>query len=97
MHIKTFMPSALTVKIAATTASNSIALDTLGNTVRVVNAGASLAFIHFSKDPAYAATNGNMPIAAGATETFTKGAASYVAAIAASGTTDIYFTVGEGL
>lgn len=97
MHIKTFMPSALTVNVAATTASAIIPLDPLGNTVRVVNAGASMAFIHFTKDPAYVATTGNMPIAAGATETFTKGAASYVAAITASGTATVYFTVGEGL
>lgn len=95
--LKTFMPNgADTVAIAATTASARVALDQYSNAVRVVNAGAADAFLHFG-DSTVTATTAKMPIRAGATETLTKGAATHVAAICASGSTTMYFTSGEGL
>jgi hypothetical protein len=55
-----------------------------------------MAFIHFGDASASASLTGSMPIAAGATETFTKGSAPYVHVIS-SGTPTLYFTAGEGL
>lgn len=97
MTIKTFMPSgADTVLLAAGTTSARAQLDVNSRAVRVVNDGAVTAFIHFG-DVTVTANAAKMPIKAGATETFTTGTASYVAAITASGTTNLYFTNGEGL
>ena len=97
MTIKTFMPSgADTVALAATTASARVALDPNSRVVRVVNDGTATAFIHFG-DATVASNTAKMPIKAGATETFTTGTASAVAAVTASGTTNLYFTNGEGL
>lgn len=98
MTMKTFMPKGDdTVTIAATVASANVALDQFSNAVRVVNAGTAMAFIHFGSGVGTAATLTKMPVASGATETFTKGTSNYVAAITASGTATLYFTNGEGL
>jgi hypothetical protein len=95
--IKTFMPSGDdSDTLAVTTASSRAQLDPLSSAVRVVNAGAAMAFIQFG-DVNVLSTTAKMPINAGATETFTKGSAGYVAAICASGTTTLYVTCGEGL
>jgi len=97
MTLKTFMPSgADTVLLAVTTASARAQLDPHSSVVRVINDGASTAFLHFG-DATVTANTAKMPIKAGATETFTTGAASHVAAVTASGTTNLYFTNGEGL
>lgn len=95
--LKTFMPNGQdTATIAATVASARVALDPTSNAVRIVNAGAADAFLHFG-DVNVTADTVKMPIKAGATETITKGANTHVAAICASGTTTLYFTSGEGL
>ena len=97
MTLKTFMPSgADTVLLAAGVASARVQLDPTSAAVRVVNDGAATAFIQFG-DSTVASTTTKMPIKAGATETFTKGSSTHVAAITASGTTNLYFTNGEGL
>lgn len=97
MTIKTFMPSgADTVLLAAGTTSARAQLDVNSRAVRVVNDGAVTAFIHFG-DGNVTANTAKMPIKAGATETFTTGTATNVAAVTASGTTNLYFTNGEGL
>jgi hypothetical protein len=97
MTLKTFMPSgADTVSLAVTTASTRVALDVNSRVVRVVNDGTATAFIQFG-DSNVTANTAKMPIKAGATETFTTGTASHVAAVTASGTTNMYFTNGEGL
>ncbi|MES2148597.1 MAG: hypothetical protein V4508_02280 [Pseudomonadota bacterium] len=97
MTLKTFAPKGdATVPIAATTASASAALDKYSSAVRVVNGGTAMAFIRFSTGAATAVVT-DMPIASGATETFTKGSADTVSAITASGTAALYFTNGEGL
>jgi len=97
MTLKTFAPSgADTVLLAAGVASARVQLDPNSSVTRVVNDGASTAFLHFG-DVNVVSTLTKMPIKAGATESFTSGSSSYVAAITASGTTNLYFTNGEGL
>ncbi|MFC3469191.1 hypothetical protein ACFOHT_04865 [Massilia oculi] len=97
MTLKTFAPSgADTVTLAATTTSARVQIDPNSSVVRVVNDGTATAFLHFG-DVTVASNAAKMPIKAGATETFTTGTASHVAAVTASGTTNLYFTNGEGL
>lgn len=100
MTLKTFSPAGggvgSTVSIAGTIASASATLDAYSAAVRVFNAGPNVAFLRFTTG-ASTATGSDMPIAAGATETFTKGSATNVSAICASGTAALYFTNGEGL
>lgn len=99
MTNKTFHPNGKdTVTLSAGIATGSVALDPLSNVVRVQNKGPNEVFIHFG-DSAVAATLSHMPIAVGATETFTKGTLTHVAGIC-GGTTDtatVRFTCGEGL
>lgn len=95
--MKTFAPSGSpTVLLAASTTTSSASLDPNSSTVRVVNVGASMAFIKFGTG-ALTATAADMPIASGATETFTKATADKVAAITSTGTATLYFTNGEGI
>lgn len=95
--IKTFAPTPDDSDLlAAGVASARVQLDKFSNTVRVVNDGTVTAFIQFG-DVTVVATLAKMPIRGGATETFTKGSLEYVAAITASGTTNLYITCGEGL
>lgn len=100
MNIKTFYPGTSTVNITASATSQNISLGTeSGNTrtVRVVNSGTVPAFIHFTNDATFTATTtASMPVLAGATETFSKGANTR-AAIVSTGTPTVYFTCGEGL
>lgn len=97
MTIKTFMPSGLgTASLLAGTTSANVAIDPNSSAVRVVNDGTATAFIRFGRAGVTTDTT-HMPIRGGATETFTKGSNDYVAAIVASGTTQLYFTSGEGL
>ncbi|MES2323276.1 MAG: hypothetical protein V4633_13510 [Pseudomonadota bacterium] len=97
MTIKTFMPKGdATVTIAVTVASASGTIDSNSSAVRIHNAGTALAFIRFSTGASTAVTT-DMPIASGATETFTKGTANTISAIAESGTATLYVTNGEGL
>lgn len=97
MTLKTFAPNgSATVSIAATTTSASVTLDQFSNVVRVVNAGTDTVFIKFGKG-ATTATATDMPVLASATETFTKGDNTTVAARAATTTATVYFTNGEGL
>lgn len=98
MTIKTFHPNGLlTATIAASAASSSTALDQFSDAVRIQNKGPNEVFIQFGNS-AVAATTAHMPIASGATETFTKGALTHVAAICGAGeTATVRFTCGEGL
>jgi hypothetical protein len=97
MTIKTFMPNgADTATLAVTTTTARVAIDQYSSNVRVVNDGANTAFIAFG-DVTVASTTSRMPIRSGATEVFTKGAYGFVAALTATGTTNLYFTSGEGL
>lgn len=95
--LKTFMPNGQdTATIAATIASARVALDPYSNAVRIINKGAEDAFIQFG-DENVTATTAKMPITSGATETFTKGSATHMAAVTASGTAILYVTSGEGM
>jgi hypothetical protein len=97
MTLKTFMPNgSATATISATTVTARAAVDQHSNSARVVNAGTATAFLKFG-DSTVEATTTDMPILSGATETFTKGAATHIAAITASGTATVYLTSGEGL
>lgn len=97
MTLKTFAPSgADTALLAAGVASARVPLDPYSSATRVVNDGAVTAFLQFG-DATVVSTVTKMPIKAGATETFTSGSSTHVAAITASGATNLYFTNGEGL
>lgn len=100
MTLKKFSPADggdATVMLATTATTARAAVDRTSNAVRIVNDGASTAFLQFG-DATAAATVTDMPIKAGTTEIFTKGATTHIAAICATGaTTTLYFTSGEGL
>lgn len=95
--IRTFSPGTATVKIAAGAASARVALDTNTRVVRVVNTASAPVFLEIGGAGVSASAAASMPILAGATETFTKGANSHIAAICPAGTGDVFFTCGEGL
>lgn len=99
MRFQPFHPAGDTVKIAATAASASAALDKNSSCVRVFNAGPNICRIKFSgpSGSALPATTNDMPIAVNATEVFNKGAYTFVAAICDTGTAAIEFTNGEGM
>lgn len=97
-----------TTKLTATNVTGSAAL-TLPTTeggfasgapgarhVRICNAGSVIVFIQLG-DSTVAATTAKMPILPGGTEILTLGGATYVAAITASGSADVYFTPGMGV
>lgn len=98
MLIKTFAPTgAVTVRLAATSASSSAAVDQFSSVVRVVNAGPDLAYLQFG-DASVASDANRMPIPVGSTELFSKANMTHVAAICdATKTATLYFTSGEGL
>lgn len=95
--IRTFTPGAATVKIAAGAASARVAIDPNTRTIRVVNSASSPVFIEMGGATVAATAASSMPVLAGATETFGKGATTHVAAICPAGTGDVFFTCGEGL
>lgn len=95
--IRTFSPGSATVKIAAGAASASVAVNPNASVIRVVNTASAPVFLEFGGSAVTASAASSMPILAGASETFTKGARDYVAAICPAGTGDVFFTAGEGL
>lgn len=97
MTLKTFAPSsAATVKVAATTTSGSGTLETYSAAVRVYNDGPNLAFVRFTHG-AGTATSADIPVPAGAIETFTVPGIDTASVICSVGTASVYFTNGEGL
>lgn len=95
-----FSPSGNSVKVAATTASGSVALGSVARTVRVHNAATTIAFIAFGVGAAAAATSGSdsIPLAPGATEVFSVNTGiTHAAAILTTGTGDVWFTPGDGI
>ena len=92
-----FTPGA-TAKVAATTTTGRVALSITGaQTVAVVNDGTTVAFIKFG-DSTVTATTSDTPILGGSSRGFTPPpTATHMAAIMASGTANIYVTVGAGL
>ena len=92
-----------TVNITATTTTGNVSLGepanaAPGGTVRVFSAaGNPTIFIGFGTSAVTATLAASMPIAGGTIEVFEiPGAATYAAAITASGTGTIYFTPGRG-
>lgn len=92
-----------TVSISATTTTGNVALGrplAAGRFVlRIHNAGPSTIFFNRGGSAVTAATT-NMPVPAGAVEVVTilnteKDRVTHVAAITASGTATVYFTIGE--
>lgn len=91
---KSFAPSGSTVTLAATAASASVALDQYYGAVRVYNKGPNVAFIRFSTGASPAVLT-DLPLAVGATETFSKGTGNNASAIcAATETATLYLTNG---
>lgn len=96
--LKTFQPNGSdTVTLAASSTNAAAALDQFSHAVRVHNKGPSECFINFGL-VGVVSTTAKMPVASGATETFTKGNLTHVAVICAgTDTATVRFTSGEGL
>lgn len=96
-----FTPYGATNSIAAGVGTASVALTvptgvTGGHTCRVYNSGVGVAFVRFGTTGVAAALT-DMPIPAGAVEVFENGPnVTTAAAILVSGTSTVYFTVGQG-
>lgn len=94
MSNRPFQADGATITLAATTSSaGSTAVPTNSYQVRVHNVGPNLCFIRFGQGT-MTATTSDLPLAVGATEIFTKGGASGVAAICGTGTATVYVTPG---
>lgn len=88
-----------TVSISATTSSANVALPSgvPARQLRIFNNAGAVAFVAFGGSGITASTSTSVPIAVGAVEVLSiPSEANYVAAILASGTGSIYFTVGFG-
>lgn len=96
---------AATTKVSATTSSAAGALSKMPTgrvQIRAHNAGTTLAFIRKGTDSTVTALVSDMPLPAGAVEVLTlnnteKSPITHMAAIYASGSGDVYFTVGTGI
>lgn len=102
--INAFAPyEATTVSIAATTSSGQVALPARATNgqdhIRVYNSGTTTAFIkQGTSSSVVAATTTDVPIPGGGVEIFSCPAGiTNVAAIMASSTGTIYFTLGKGI
>lgn len=95
--IRTFTPGTPTVKITAGAASANVAVNTNTRTVRVVNSASAPVFIEIGGAGVTASASTSMPVLAGATETFGKGANGFIAVICPAGAGDVFFTCGEGM
>lgn len=95
-----FIPSGATKSLAVTDSTGRVALTGPGRSasVRIVNAGASTAFVKFGGSTVEAATT-DMPILPGTVEIFDlPESATYMAGICASGlTATLYATTGQGV
>jgi hypothetical protein len=96
MNINAFSPGA-TVSLSVTTTSAAVALSGNGSVVEVQNAGAAPIFIKLGGASVTAAAT-DYPVLAGTSKLITRDADSqtYIAAIAASGSSTLYATIGEG-
>lgn len=92
-----------TVNISVSTSSQNVQITGFSgaNQVRVMNNASATVWISFGNAGEVSATTNDIPIPAGAVEVFSAGATGTgvldVAAIAPSGTGNIYFTPGSGI
>jgi hypothetical protein len=95
-----FKPTRPSVSISATTTSARAALnrDNVSGQVRIYNAGTATAFVTFG-DSSVTALATDMPVPSGMVEVVSVEAGSglHAAAITASGTATVYFTMGSGV
>lgn len=101
----------LTISVTTSSANNALVRSPTSGVfqVRIYNAGPSLVFVRFAEPSvssagvyadgsSVAATNADIPIPAGNTETFTlDSSTSRIACLTASSTATLYVTTGEGL
>lgn len=94
------------ITAATGTANISIGLVAPNDVVRIYNAGSAIAYVAFGDStvtatvPTAGSTAGSMPCGSGITEVQgigLSGATIYGAAITASSTADLYFTLGDGI
>lgn len=91
-----FTPAA-TVNVAASTTSARQTLSGAGGSLRIHNAGTTLAFVATGDSTIEAAAASSTPVPAGAVEIIgIPPGHTHAAAILASGTGTVYFTRGEG-
>ena len=92
-----------TVNIAVSTSSQAVQVSAISgaNQVRVTNNASATVFIRFGPSGVVASATGDIPLPAGEVEVFsadtTGSGVLYVAAIAPSGTGNVYFTPGAGI
>lgn len=96
-----FTPVGATKKIAVTSSTGNVALSDMGagadRVVRVYNDLNEVIFIKFGFASTLTAAVTDLPIGPKATEVFEiNPATTYVAAISASGSGNVYFTEGKG-
>jgi len=86
-----------TVSVAASTSSANVALTGGGTTVLVYNSSAATAFFVLGAASSLSASPTNTPVPAGARMLVEAGPfVTYAAAVLASGTGSVYFTIGDG-
>lgn len=94
--IQPFRPAG-TVNLVAETSSASVALAGSGETVVVTNTTTALAYVRFGADRSVAATATDMPVLPGTRVMLASNRLiTYAAAILASGSGSVLFTVGDG-
>lgn len=99
-NFNVFTPVGATKKIAATSSTGNVAINDMGavdREVRVYNNLDEVVFIKFGVGSTLTAAVTDLPIGPKATEVFSiNPATTYVAAISASGSGNVYFTEGQG-
>ena len=91
-----FKPTYPTIALAVNASSASATVPAGSSQIRLYNGGLIDCFVRFSSAADTASTATDMPLAAGAIELFTKGAAKVISAVTVSGSTTLYMTMGEG-
>lgn len=86
-----------TVSLSAGTASSAVALSGGGESVVVTNAAQAVAFVTFGPTAAVTATTAGMPVLPGGRVLLAAHAHTrFAAAVLASGSGSLYFTLGDG-
>lgn len=97
--VEPFTPNSSTAQIAATTSTGSVALGGSGPQIEVTNEGPNTAFVAFGGSGVTAAAATGYPVLAGQSKAVSSGkktSVTHAAAITASGTATVYFTMGDG-
>lgn len=92
-----FAPGSTITVALSTTTTAAQTLPRGCDTFRLFNDSADKVFVKFGASDVAAATAADIPIPAGAVESFSHGSATHLTAILASGTGSLYVTGGTGV